>query len=182
MRARWRELPTTASLHSCSCSPYPRDKPPGAQVARVSIHERVHSCQFWCRRRGHASRKEPLYLVVQYISSGTLRDLLYGAQHSSLRVDEGCLPLETPVLDLVDLFSAYSGATVGVTLNTLSIYLTYQRAAAATASRATPVRVHRSIILLSLSPPLSSVGPTENQVESRSCQPVPVPVPVQLYT
>ena len=43
--------------------------------------------------------------------------------------------------------------TVGVTLNTFSIYLTYQRAAAATASRATPVRVQRSIILLSLSLP-----------------------------
>ena len=37
--------------------------------------------------------------------------------------------------------------------NTFSIYLTYQRAAAAIASRATPVRVQRSIILLSLSLP-----------------------------
>ena len=50
--------------------------------------------------------KEPLYLAMQYIESGTLQDLIYGERHAAVRTDDSRLPLPTQLLALVGMFCA----------------------------------------------------------------------------
>ena len=49
---------------------------------------------------------EPLYLATQYISSGTLHNLMYGEQHAGLRTDGGKLPLRTQLVANSGIFKA----------------------------------------------------------------------------
>ena len=52
-------------------------------------------------------QQEPRFLAMEYVPSGTLRDLLYSARYATLRTDgPGCLPLAIQVLALDGLFSA----------------------------------------------------------------------------
>ena len=50
--------------------------------------------------------REPLYLVMQYIESGSLRDVIHSARYCGMRTDASCLPLETQAVALVGIFSA----------------------------------------------------------------------------
>jgi serine/threonine protein kinase len=52
--------------------------------------------------------REPLYLVMQYIESGSLQDVIHGARYSDMRTAESgqCLPLEVQAVALVGMFSA----------------------------------------------------------------------------
>ncbi len=51
---------------------------------------------------------EPLYLATQFISGGTLHDLIHHARYAQLRDDAGCLPLPTQLAVAHDIFSGLS--------------------------------------------------------------------------
>jgi len=50
--------------------------------------------------------REPQYLVMQYISSGSLHDVIHKERYAEMRTDASCLPLEAQVVALVGMFSA----------------------------------------------------------------------------
>ena len=53
-----------------------------------------------------SAAREPRYLVMQYVDSGSLQDLIHTPRYSAMRTDDACLPLEVQALALVGMFSA----------------------------------------------------------------------------
>jgi serine/threonine protein kinase len=51
-------------------------------------------------------QQEPPYLMIQYIPTGTLADLIHADRYEAMRTDGGCLPFEVQIVALVGLFSA----------------------------------------------------------------------------
>ena len=50
--------------------------------------------------------REPLYLAMLLVPSGTLQDLIHGERYGLMRTDERCLPLEYQLVALAGLFAA----------------------------------------------------------------------------
>ena len=50
--------------------------------------------------------REPQYLVMQYIGSGSLHDVIHKERYSEMRTDASRLPLDVQVIALVGMFSA----------------------------------------------------------------------------
>ena len=60
--------------------------------------------------------REPLYLAMQYIPSGTLHDLIHGERYAAMRADGGFLPLEDQVTALLGVFRALAYLAAAVAL------------------------------------------------------------------
>ena len=60
--------------------------------------------------------REPLYLAMQYIASGTLHDLIHGERYAAMRADGGFLPLEDQVTTLLGVFRALAYLAAAVAL------------------------------------------------------------------
>ena len=50
--------------------------------------------------------RKPQYLVMQYIGSGSLHDVIHKERYSEMRTDASCLPLDIQAVALVGIFSA----------------------------------------------------------------------------
>ena len=50
--------------------------------------------------------REPLYLAMEFIPSGTVQDLVHAERYRTMRTDDRCLPLETQLVVLSGLFAA----------------------------------------------------------------------------
>jgi hypothetical protein len=61
--------------------------------------------------------REPLYLAMQYIASGTLHDLIYGERYAAMRADGGFLPLEDQVTTLLGVFRALAYLAAALALD-----------------------------------------------------------------
>ena len=61
--------------------------------------------------------REPLYLAMQYIPSGTLHDLIHGERYAAMRADGGFLPLEDQVTTLLGVFRALAYLAAALALD-----------------------------------------------------------------